>query len=122
MTADAGYEIADVTVDGQSVGAVAEYTFQDVTRNHTIHAAFQPAGSVMFDNDFEDDAFPGRGWRVKTTNADYTWTSARMSQLTGGGADRDGGSGSALIYFSKNMPQFLQHAGAADLVCDCWAP
>ena len=83
VTADAGYEIADVTVDGQSVGAVAEYTFQDVTRNHTIHAAFRPAGSVMFDNDFEDDAFPGRGWRVKTTNADYTWTSARMSQLNG---------------------------------------
>ena len=24
------------------------------------------------------------------------------------------------IYFGKYVPQFLQHAGAADLVCDCW--
>lgn len=35
-----GYKIADVLVDGQSVGAVASYTFEDVTDNHTIEAIF----------------------------------------------------------------------------------
>lgn len=83
VAADEGYEIADVTVDGQSVGAVTAYTFDDVTRNHTVAATFRPVGSVMFDNDFENDAFPGRGWSVKTTNADYTWTSGQMTQLNG---------------------------------------
>ena len=37
---DAGYYIADVTVDGVSVGAVTDYTFTDVIADHTITAAF----------------------------------------------------------------------------------
>lgn len=39
---DAGYEIADVTVDSASVGAASSYTFNNVTAGHTISAAFQP--------------------------------------------------------------------------------
>ncbi len=42
ITADANHQIADVTVDGVSVGAVATYTFTDVDRNHTIAASFTP--------------------------------------------------------------------------------
>lgn len=37
---DSRYQIADVVVDGESVGAVATYTFSDVTQNHTIEAYF----------------------------------------------------------------------------------
>ncbi len=40
ITADAGYEIADVMVDGFSVGAVSEYLFQDVDKDHSIEARF----------------------------------------------------------------------------------
>lgn len=40
ITADAGYHISDVTVDGVSKGAVSSYTFEDVQDNHTIHATF----------------------------------------------------------------------------------
>ena len=35
MTADRGYEVADVLVDGQSAGAVSSYTFEDVAGDHT---------------------------------------------------------------------------------------
>ncbi len=38
---DEGYEIEDVLVDGESVGAVNEYIFNDVTENHTIEAKFK---------------------------------------------------------------------------------
>src|SRR6185437_12208211 len=34
------YHIADVLVDGASVGAVPSYTFSNVTANHTIAASF----------------------------------------------------------------------------------
>jgi hypothetical protein len=40
ITPDAGYEIADVLVDGNSVGAVPTYTIENVTADHTIHASF----------------------------------------------------------------------------------
>ena len=40
ITADPGYRIADVFVDGQSVGARQQYTFSNVTTNHTIEASF----------------------------------------------------------------------------------
>ena len=40
ITPDAGYSIADVTVDGTSIGAVATYTFPALTAAHTIAATF----------------------------------------------------------------------------------
>ena len=43
ITPEEGYKVADVLVDGQSVGAVTEYEFQNVTAGHTIHASFEPA-------------------------------------------------------------------------------
>ena len=42
ITPDAGYEIADVLVDGESVGAVSCYTFETVRKAHTIEALFAP--------------------------------------------------------------------------------
>ena len=37
---DEGYVISDVLADGKSVGAVKSYTFEDVTKDHTIKASF----------------------------------------------------------------------------------
>lgn len=41
-----GYGVADVEVDGLSVGHPASYTFTNVTVNHTISATFELNGSV----------------------------------------------------------------------------
>ena len=40
ITPDTGYHVADVLVDGGSVGAVSAYTFTDVITHHTLSAAF----------------------------------------------------------------------------------
>ncbi|OQX07027.1 MAG: hypothetical protein BWK80_50060 [Desulfobacteraceae bacterium IS3] len=40
MKADADYEVADVEVDGVSVGKNTSYTFKDVKSNHTIRVTF----------------------------------------------------------------------------------
>ena len=54
ITPNTGYHVADVVVDGVSAGAVASYTFTDVTGNHTIAATFalgegtwSPTGSLI---------------------------------------------------------------------------
>lgn len=39
---DEGYQVKDVLVDGESVGAVTEYTFKRVTESHKIKAYFEP--------------------------------------------------------------------------------
>ena len=39
ITPDENYHVADVLVDGASVGAVASYTFSNVTAAHTISAS-----------------------------------------------------------------------------------
>ena len=41
IQAAANYELTDVLVDGESVGAVSEYTFEKVRKNHTIEARFK---------------------------------------------------------------------------------
>ncbi len=42
ITANTGYQVASVLVDGVSIGATASYTFSGVTANHTISATFAP--------------------------------------------------------------------------------
>jgi len=43
--------ILDVLVDGSSIGAVEEYTFENVDNNHTIHAVFDNVGVKEWDKD-----------------------------------------------------------------------
>ena len=47
ITPSNGYQIADVKVDGTSVGAVSTYTFTDVQGNHTIEATFKPKSTYI---------------------------------------------------------------------------
>lgn len=51
ITPDDGYEIADVLVDGKSVGAVSRYTFENVRASHTIEVVFERTGSAVADPD-----------------------------------------------------------------------
>ena len=84
ITAQESYAIADVLVDGQSVGAVDNYTFENVTANHTIAALFtKTASDVQFDNDFESETFPGHGWTLQSTRTDnpYTWYKGTNTKL-----------------------------------------
>ncbi|MEW6757664.1 MAG: hypothetical protein AB1347_05540, partial [Acidobacteriota bacterium] len=45
ITPDTGFHVADVLVDGSSVGAAASYTFTNVQADHTIAASFAPDNS-----------------------------------------------------------------------------
>jgi hypothetical protein len=46
ITPNSGYQIADVLVDGVSVGAVTSYPFTNVTTTHTISATFTALENV----------------------------------------------------------------------------
>ncbi|NCC68976.1 MAG: hypothetical protein EOM14_12425 [Clostridia bacterium] len=46
ITANYGYNISGVTVDGISVGAVSSYTFSNITSAHSINVTFASAASL----------------------------------------------------------------------------
>ena len=86
VTAQLGYEISDVLVDGTSIGAVTSYTFENVTGAHTIEARFKVSSGkpgVYFDNDFEDADFPTRGWTVenKSASSSKQWHQSTFKSL-----------------------------------------
>ncbi|MBI1796194.1 MAG: hypothetical protein HYR74_03990 [Candidatus Eisenbacteria bacterium] len=92
ITADTGYGIADVLVDGSSVGAVASYTFNTVNANHTIAASFAAniypltttsigvgsigrnpnAASYAYGTNVDLTATAGAGWAFSAWSGDAT--------------------------------------------------
>ena len=73
-----GYMIADVLVDGQSVGSQSSYTFSDVYGNHTISVTFEPvpAGQVVVvvNADAEGGSVTPNGTQTITEGNDFTFT------------------------------------------------
>ena len=67
ITPNAGYEIADVKVDGASVGKKTTYTFDHVDRTHTIEATFAFTNYTA-ENPF---GFPGEKRETKTLEAEH---------------------------------------------------
>ena len=45
ITPEAGYAISQVVIDGVNAGAVSNYTFTNVSSNHTIAASFVASGT-----------------------------------------------------------------------------
>ena len=43
LTPDEGYEIAQLRIDGESVGAVEEYTIENLDSDHSVYAVFAAA-------------------------------------------------------------------------------
>lgn len=56
ITPGAGYAVSDVLVDGKSVRAVTKYTFEKVTKDHTIEVKFKRADGRPAWNPFVDVA------------------------------------------------------------------
>jgi len=77
ITANSGYTVAGVTVDGASVGAVTSYTFSNVTGNHTIAASFSAATYTLT----VTETGTGTG-SVATNPSGTTFTSGTSVTLT----------------------------------------
>ena len=57
ITPDEGYAIADVLVNGESVGAVSEYTIKRIKKDQTIHAIFVKTAWENPYTDVSDEAW-----------------------------------------------------------------
>lgn len=105
---DNGYQVADVLVDGQSVGALSSYTFSDVTQNRTISVSF---AAVEVEN-----LAP-----IAEAGASMTVTAGDTVTLNGAGSsDPDGDT---LTYlWTQNSGQSVALSGADAARCSFTAP
>lgn len=66
MIPNTGYEVQNVYIDGNSVGALTSYTFANVTANHQIHVTFIQVDGIAENNDVEIAIYPN------PTNGEFT--------------------------------------------------
>jgi hypothetical protein len=90
FTADAGFYITDVQIDGQSMGAMGAYTFTDVSADHTLSVKFSEdtavklwieaeAGDVMAPMAIADDETASAGGYIWTPEGtgNFYWLSEK---------------------------------------------
>lgn len=89
ITPDSGYQVADVLVDGKSVGAVRSYTFENIKANHTISVTFAEGEQVV---DPDETGVSGwlntadhivylNGYEDNTFRPDANMTRAEVAQM-----------------------------------------
>jgi FG-GAP-like repeat/Divergent InlB B-repeat domain len=66
VTPDPGYQLSDLVVDGQSLGAVPAYSFSSVTGDHTLFAIFSPLNEAhtMFASATKGGNIYPNGWMI----------------------------------------------------------
>ncbi len=74
IAANSGYRIVDVTVDGQSMGAIESYTFSNVTANHTIAATFIAVLNIDINADAEGGSVTPNGTQTLDAGESFTFT------------------------------------------------
>ncbi len=74
IAANNGYRILDVVVDGQSVGAVESYSFDNVTANHNISATFIAVLNIEINADAEGGSVTPTGTQTLDEGESFTFT------------------------------------------------
>ena len=119
ITPFSGYHISDVTVDGQSVGAVDSYTFKNVTSDQTIRATFALEGAVDqpgFSDVSKNDWF-----------YDAVQDAVDMGLMAGVSADRFDPNGTVtramvaqILYAREGKPAVSGAAAISDVPANAW--
>ncbi|WP_452230386.1 choice-of-anchor D domain-containing protein [Lacinutrix sp. MEBiC02404] len=83
FTADSGYAVDDVLVDGVSVGPVTSYDFTNVTGTHIISVSFVvyvgPCASESFNNSGNSSSYSTENW-TGDNSVDWTATDSRSDE------------------------------------------
>lgn len=113
ITANEGYIISDVLVDGESVGAVRSYTFENVKTNHTISVTFTEDEAVADPDD--------------TGVSDWLNTSEHIQYLSGYGGGMFGPADNMtraqvaqMFYNLLNNKNVAITASFSDVSSDAW--
>ena len=82
ITANDGYKIKDVTVDGKSVGAVSSYSFANVNNNHDISVTFEKKDTVKSQKSDEHKKDDVQNIAVKPTGNSVSDSKAERKSIS----------------------------------------
>jgi YVTN family beta-propeller protein len=100
ITANSGFHVADVLVDGVSVGAVTSHTFTNVTANHTINASFAITTFTITATSGPNGSISPSGAVVVNEGANQTFTITPDPSYHVAGVLVDGGSAGQVTSFT----------------------
>ena len=100
ITPASGYNVAAVTVDGTSAGAVSSYTFSNVTANHTISATFTAATYTITATAGSNGSISPSGAATVTSGSGKTYTITPSSGYSVANVTVDGASAGAVSSYT----------------------
>ena len=127
ITAEEGYVIDDVLVDGRSVGAVSTYTFENVRSGHTIAARFTAADSDIGDGDTPLGGLPfadvsAGAWYAEAV--EYVYSNGVMQGISDAsfapGQNLTRGMIAQILYNLEGSPAGASGAAFTDVSAGAW--
>ena len=127
ITAEEGYVIDDVLVDGRSVGAVSTYTFENVRSGHTIAARFTAADSDIGDGDTPLGGLPfvdvsAGSWYAEAV--EYVYSNGVMQGISDAsfapGQNLTRGMIAQILYNLEGSPAGASGAAFTDVSAGSW--
>jgi hypothetical protein len=84
LTPDEGHQVADIRINGQSVGAHDNYVLSNITGNRTVHAVFEPVVSADFIDPLAGlKVYPNPASTVVNFESDEIISEVRLMSITG---------------------------------------
>lgn len=120
FTADAGYEVASVLVDGKDIGKVSSYNFTNVRAAHTIEVKFKKIGAVdPKPNTVADPKETGVANKLETDKHD-AYMKGYANGTFGPNANMTRAEAAQMFYNLLLNKQTVADAGFTDVAADRW--
>ena len=120
FTADAGYEVASVLVDGKDIGKVSSYNFTNVRAAHTIEVKFKKIGAVEpKPNTVADPKETGVAGKLETDKHD-AYMKGYANGTFGPNANMTRAEAAQMFYNLLLNKQAVADAGFTDVAADRW--
>ena len=120
FTADAGYEVASVLVDGKDIGKVSSYNFTNVRAAHTIEVKFNKIGAVEpKPNTVADPKETGVAGKLETDKHD-AYMKGYANGTFGPNANMTRAEAAQMFYNLLLNKQTVADAGFTDVAADRW--
>ncbi|MFA4836267.1 MAG: choice-of-anchor L domain-containing protein [Dehalococcoidia bacterium] len=111
VTANSGYNVLDIVVDGQSAGATSSYTFKNVTGTHTIVATFaQNQASWAATIDFDPNTLNLNSGGKYGSGCGDKWVTVYIEALNGWNVRNIDGS---TVLLNGKVPAYMGKEGWA---------